>query len=174
MQRRYDLVPNLVTTVQGCMRHESGVLERVCHLRSKPDMAVGQRAGEESGLSRSISRLFALAEAYPDLKASEGFRQLHGSLVRIETSRAPAPEQGLTVALSWPKGWVAEPPIRQKTPLVPVRQRRRDRPASGPSRATGLVPVGWNKVGRDPDRGVIIPRFEPPAGLSAAACSCAR
>ncbi|HET6592229.1 MAG TPA: LemA family protein [Xanthomonadales bacterium] len=115
LQRRYDLVPNLVTTVQGCMRHESGVLERVCHLRSKPDMAVGQRAGEESGLSRSISRLFALAEAYPDLKASEGFRQLHGSLVRIETSRAPAPEQGLTVALSWPKGWVAEPPIRQKT-----------------------------------------------------------
>jgi LemA protein len=84
LQRRYDLVPNLVTTVQGYMKHESGVLERVSHLRSRPDMAVGQRAGEESGLSRSISRLFALAEAYPDLKASDGFRQLHGSLVEIE------------------------------------------------------------------------------------------
>ena len=84
LQRRYDLVPNLVTTVQGYMKHESGVLERVSHLRSRPDMAVGQRAGEESGLSRSIGRLFALAEAYPELKASDGFRQLHGSLVEIE------------------------------------------------------------------------------------------
>ena len=47
-------------------------------------MPVGQRAGEESGLSRSIGRLFALAEDYPDLKASEGFQQLHRSLVGIE------------------------------------------------------------------------------------------
>jgi len=84
LQRRYDLVPNLVTTVQGYVQHESGVLERVSLLRNHADMGVGQRAGEESGLSRSIGRLFALAEAYPDLRASDGFRQLHASLVEIE------------------------------------------------------------------------------------------
>ncbi len=84
LQRRYDLVPNLVTTVTGYMKHESGVLERVTRLRGNPDMDVTLRADEESGLSRSIGRLFALAEDYPDLKASEGFQQLHASLVEIE------------------------------------------------------------------------------------------
>ena len=84
LQRRYDLVPNLVATVTGYSKHESRALERVTRLRGQPDMEREQRAGEESGLSRSIGRLFALAEAYPDLKASEGFRQLHESLVEIE------------------------------------------------------------------------------------------
>jgi LemA protein len=84
LQRRYDLVPNLLTTVKGYMKHESGVLERVTRLRREPNMDVDARAGQESGLSRSIGRLFAVAEDYPDLKASEGFRQLHDSLVEIE------------------------------------------------------------------------------------------
>jgi len=84
LQRRYDLVPALVATVKGYVTHESTVLERVTRLRGNPEMAVAERAGEESGLSRSIGRLFALSEDYPDLKASEGFRQLHGSLVEIE------------------------------------------------------------------------------------------
>lgn len=84
LQRRYDLVPGLVATVKGYMKHESGVLERVTRLRGHPEMGVGRRAGEESGLSRSIGRLFALAEDYPDLKASAGFQQLHASLVEIE------------------------------------------------------------------------------------------
>ena len=84
LQRRYDLVPNLIATVKGYMTHESGVLERVTRLRGNPEMGLAERADEESGLSRSIGRLFALAEDYPDLKASEGFAQLHESLVRIE------------------------------------------------------------------------------------------
>ena len=84
LQRRYDLVPNLLATVKGYMRHESSVLERVTRLRSHPDLGVAERAGEENGLSRSIGRLFALAEDYPDLEASEGFAQLHRSLVQIE------------------------------------------------------------------------------------------
>jgi LemA protein len=66
------------------MKHESGVLERVTRLRGNPEMEVAARADEESGLSRSIGRLFALSEDYPDLKASEGFQQLHTSLVEIE------------------------------------------------------------------------------------------
>jgi LemA protein len=84
LQRRYDLVPNLVATVKGYMTHESGVLERVTRLRGNPEMELTERAEQESGLSRSIGRLFALAEDYPDLKASEGFRQLHESLVEVE------------------------------------------------------------------------------------------
>ncbi len=84
LQRRYDLVPNLLATVKGYMKHESGVLERVTRLRNEPEMGLPERADQESGLSRSIGRLFALAEDYPDLKASEGFAQLHDSLVEIE------------------------------------------------------------------------------------------
>jgi LemA protein len=84
LQRRYDLVPSLVATVKGYTSHESGVLERVTRLRGSPQMPVPERADQESGLSRSIGRLFALAEDYPDLKASGGFQQLHRSLVEIE------------------------------------------------------------------------------------------
>jgi len=84
LQMRYELVPNLLATVKGYMQHESSVLERVSRLRGEPAMPLQQREHEESGLSQSISRLFALAEAYPELKAGEGFQQLHSSLVNIE------------------------------------------------------------------------------------------
>lgn len=82
--RRYDLVPNLVATVKGYREHETHALERVTELRANPEMSAHRRADRESGLSRSIARLFALAEAYPDLKANENFQQLHESLVEIE------------------------------------------------------------------------------------------
>jgi LemA protein len=84
LQMRYELVPNLLATVKGYMKHESSVLERVSRLRGDPSMSLDQRANEETGLSQSIGSLFALAEDYPDLKASEGFQQLHSSLVNIE------------------------------------------------------------------------------------------
>jgi LemA protein len=84
LQRRYDLVPNLVAAVKGYLRHESGALERVTRLRGNPGLAVDARADEESGLSRSIGRLFAVAEDYPELKANEVLSGLHDSLVEIE------------------------------------------------------------------------------------------
>lgn len=84
LQMRYELVPNLLATVKGYMQHESTVLERVSRLRGQPALSPEQRAGEESGLSKSLGKLFALAEAYPELKASTGFQQLHNSLVTIE------------------------------------------------------------------------------------------
>ncbi|MDZ4729614.1 MAG: LemA family protein [Xanthomonadales bacterium] len=84
LQMRYELVPNLLATVKGYTQHESSVLERVTRLRDQPGMSPEQRAGEESGLSESLGKLFALAEDYPELKASEGFQQLHRSLVTIE------------------------------------------------------------------------------------------
>jgi len=87
LQKRSELVPNLVQTVKGYASHESSVFEEVAHIRSSgknTGESVGIRAEHETALSRSLGRLFALAEDYPDLKASEGFQQLHSSLVEIE------------------------------------------------------------------------------------------
>ncbi len=84
LQKRHELVPNLVATVRGYMDHEAGVLERTTLSRSATPERVGELAAQETGLSRSLGHLFALAEDYPELKASEGFRQLHASLVGIE------------------------------------------------------------------------------------------
>lgn len=93
------------------------------------------------------------------------------SQVLIETTRVLAPGEGLTVAVSWPKGLITEPAASQK-----IRWFLSDNGAVIVLLAGLLAPLGWylwawHKVGRDPDKGVIIPRFEPPAGLSPAACS---
>ncbi len=88
LQKRSELVPNLVQTVKGYAAHESSVFEDVTSARNTGgnhiETQVMARAEQETALSRSLGRLFALAEDYPDLKASEGFRQLHSSLVDIE------------------------------------------------------------------------------------------
>ena len=84
LQKRSELVPNLVQTVKGYASHESSVFEEVVKNRHSGEAEVGIRAKQETALSRSLGRLFALAEDYPDLKASEGFQQLHTSLVEIE------------------------------------------------------------------------------------------
>ena len=67
-----------------CAKHESTVFEEVVKNRGSGETNVGVRAEQETALSKSLGRLFALAEDYPDLKASEGFQQLHTSLVEIE------------------------------------------------------------------------------------------
>jgi LemA protein len=86
--KRAELVPNLVQTVKGYVKHESSVFEDVAKIRGQAesgnDEPVSIRAKNETALSKSLTRLFALAEDYPDLKASEGFRQLHSSLADIE------------------------------------------------------------------------------------------
>ena len=84
LQKRFELVPNLVRTVKAYAKHESSVFEEVAHIRNTGETRVDARAKQETALSRSLGRLFALAEDYPDLKASEGFQQLHASLVDIE------------------------------------------------------------------------------------------
>jgi LemA protein len=84
LQKRSELVPNLVQTVKGYASHESAVFEEVVQNRNSGETQVGTRAKQETALSRSLGRLFALVEDYPDLKASEGFQQLHTSLVEIE------------------------------------------------------------------------------------------
>ena len=84
LQKRSELVPNLVKIVKGYTAHESGVLEDVTRLRTSTENQIKTRAKHETNFSRSLGRLFALAESYPDLKASESFQQLHSSLVEIE------------------------------------------------------------------------------------------
>jgi len=84
LQKRHELVPNLVSTVKGYVAHESSVFTEVSGIRSQRDAPVGDTATQETALSRSLGRLIALAEDYPDLKASKGFQQLHASLVEIE------------------------------------------------------------------------------------------
>ena len=84
LQKRHELIPNLVATVRGYMRHEAEVLEQTTLARSASPESLAPLQEQESGLSRQLGRLFALAEDYPDLKASEGFQQLHESLVAVE------------------------------------------------------------------------------------------
>ena len=89
LKRRSDLIPNLVETVKGYASHEAGTLREVTELRERaravPDGDVAGRARAEGLLGQALGRLFAVAEAYPDLKASENFGQLQASLETVES-----------------------------------------------------------------------------------------
>jgi LemA protein len=86
LTRRHDLVPQLVTAVKGYAGHEKAVLEAVTELRNRALAEKSPaRLGEvESALEEAMTRLFALQEAYPDLKASENFLALQRDLVEVE------------------------------------------------------------------------------------------
>lgn len=82
LKRRYNLIPNLVNTVKGYATHERQVFENVTEARSRAMGAqgVGERAEAENMLSETLKSLFAVAEAYPDLKASNNFVELQREL----------------------------------------------------------------------------------------------
>jgi len=87
LQRRHDLIPNLVETVKGYAKHEKGTFEAVTEARnmaSAPGSTVAQQAAQENVLTQALGRLFAVAEAYPDLKANVGFQQLQQELTNTE------------------------------------------------------------------------------------------
>jgi len=90
--RRNDLVPNLVETVKGYASHEQDTLDRVIQARNRAQAASGpeEAAQAENLLTSALRQLFALAEAYPDLKASEGFRDLQAQLTDTEDKIAVA------------------------------------------------------------------------------------
>jgi len=85
-KRRYDLIPNLVETVKGYAAHESGVFEKVTAARASAMNAQGTAAKEqaENALSGTLKSLFAVAENYPDLKASQNFLDLQNELTDTE------------------------------------------------------------------------------------------
>lgn len=101
LKRRYDLIPNLVETVKGYMAHERGTLEAVITARNQAlgavkaaaaspgnPAAMNQLSGAEQALGGALSRLLAVAEAYPDLKANQNMAQLTEELTSTENKVA--------------------------------------------------------------------------------------
>jgi LemA protein len=87
LKRRYDLIPNLIETVKGYAAHERQTLDAVVKARQQAMSFTGsveERAKVENALSQSLRSLFALAEAYPDLKANQNFLQLQEELAATE------------------------------------------------------------------------------------------
>jgi LemA protein len=86
LRRRYDLIPNLVETVKGYASHERATFEEVTSARTRAQEAqtVSEQAGAENALTAAIGRLFAVAEAYPELRASENFQRLQADLTETE------------------------------------------------------------------------------------------
>jgi len=86
LKRRADLIPNLLETVKGYMGHERQVLEKVTDLRAKSLQAgsLAEKGQVEGMLTQALKSLFAVAENYPDLKASQNFMELQKSLADVE------------------------------------------------------------------------------------------
>jgi LemA protein len=87
LHRRHDLIPNLVETVKGYAAHERGVFEEVTAARAAavaPGAGPAAQAQQENALTQALGRLFAVAENYPVLRASENFQQLQAELTNTE------------------------------------------------------------------------------------------
>jgi LemA protein len=92
LRKRYDLIPNLVETVKGYAAHEQQTFEAVTAARTAAQQAQGvaQQADAENVLTQALGRLFAVAEAYPQLRATENFQQLQAQLSDVEQNIAIA------------------------------------------------------------------------------------
>ena len=86
LKKRYDLIPNIVSTVKGYAKHEKDTLEGVINARNKAVSAEGVDAkiDADNQVTQAISKLFALTESYPELKANENFMDLQKQLQKIE------------------------------------------------------------------------------------------
>ncbi|OGI25552.1 MAG: hypothetical protein A3J76_05720 [Candidatus Moranbacteria bacterium RBG_13_45_13] len=86
LKRRYDLIPNLVSIVKGYAQHEKEVFEKVTEARTRAmgAQSAGDKAQAENMLSQTLKSLFAVAEAYPDLKANQNFLELQRELTDTE------------------------------------------------------------------------------------------
>jgi LemA protein len=90
LRRRYDLIPNLVEAVKGYAAHEQQTFDEVTKARTAAQQAQGvqQQAQAENVLTAALGRLFAVAEAYPQLRATENFQQLQAQLAEVEQNIA--------------------------------------------------------------------------------------
>jgi LemA protein len=123
LKQRHDELPKLVKTCEGYMQHERAIFDKLSEARGAllRAQSVGQRAGAENLLTKAIGGLFAVAEAYPDLKANQGFLQLQTRISEVESQIADRREfYNDTVATfntrlgqipdKWVAGWLAFTP----------------------------------------------------------------
>jgi LemA protein len=103
LKKRYDLVPNLVETVKGYAKHEREVFENVTKARANAigAQSVGDQGQAENMLSGALKSLFAVAEAYPELKANENFLKLQEELASLESKIAYARQHYNDVVLAF-------------------------------------------------------------------------
>jgi LemA protein len=147
LKRRWDLVPALVETVKGYAHHESSTLERVVEARGQAvqPASIAERGVREEGLSAAVGRLFAVAEAYPELKASQNFQELQRNLVEVENTIQYARRYYNAVVRDWnslvesfPSGWVAAAAGYQERPFFQLDDDA--------ERAAPQVAFGWSSV----------------------------
>jgi len=85
LKKRFDLIPNLVSTVKGYAKHEAETLEKVIEARNAGQHgSINEKIEDEKQISGAIRQIFALSESYPDLKANTSFVELQGQLAKIE------------------------------------------------------------------------------------------
>jgi len=119
LQRRADLIPNLVEAVRGYAAHERGVFEEVTNARAALQRAgtPGQAADANDVLTTAIGRLFAVAEAYPELKASENFLRLQDDLTDTEDKISAARRYYNSTVMHYNTGIQSIPWVLVATPL---------------------------------------------------------
>ena len=89
LKRRYDLIPNLINSVKGYMKHEKGVLTEITKMRSQlVSGSMSQKAKASDAISNALKTIFAVAENYPKLEASENFKMLQEELSGTESKIA--------------------------------------------------------------------------------------
>ena len=135
LKQRHDLIPNLVETVKGYAAHERGTLEAVVKARNAAMAAPGveQKVAAENMLTGALRQLFALSEAYPDLKANQNFQQLQSEI--CPTSRTSSP----------PRAASSTTRCRNTTPAS-SSSRRRCSPASSASRQREFFDLGEDRA----------------------------
>jgi len=137
LKRRWDLVPALVETVKGYARHERDTLERVIDARGKASQSgsIPERGANELNLSAAVERLFAVAEGYPELKASQNFAGLQQNLVEIENNIQYARRYYNAVVRDWntlvgtiPATWIAQAVGFSERPYFQIDDVEREAP----------------------------------------------
>jgi LemA protein len=103
LKRRHDLIPNLVESVKGYAAHERGTFDEVTQARTAAQQAQGPQAqaAAENVLTQALGRLFAVAENYPQLRATENFQQLQAQLSETETNIATSREAYNSTVLTY-------------------------------------------------------------------------
>ena len=165
LKRRYDLIPNLVETVKGYAAHERETFEAVTAARTRAQQAQGpaEQGAAEGILGQALGRLFAVAEAYPELQADENFRQLQEELAqtenRIAVSRQVYNDTVLTYNTAIQRSRATSSPARSAS-RARSSSRWRTRPGRRhASRSSGRA-AGGARARRERRRQVVL----PPAG----------